>query len=291
MVRPSPCPPTMTSSLPTGSLWQIDLSRRPFQTTATAQAAPQAVWELLICTEGGERLVRAAVPQGAVNRDWLRSMLQSTLAEYPRPQYLQVFRPQCLGLVRMAGEDLQLQTRGQRRVPALQAWLRELSGVGSDADLVTVPQSPPQPVPEAVMAERWKFAAVPAEDLLGLWRDRPIPIVETPAALWPLALGLASTQPVTGVVMEGGRRSMALARWLLQRQPYGLRYLAGEPDGLILEAGLDERWVLATAVDGEVRQVGERFGERMMAARGLHFLVIAPDDSGMTTSGVWLLQG
>jgi hypothetical protein len=272
--------------------WQVDVSRRPIETSASPTAEPQAVWELLICTEAGERLVRAAIPQAGVNREWLRSMLEAALATYPRPQALQVFRPQCLGLIQVAAADLQLRTEAKRRTESLQDWLRELSGpAGSGQELSTITQLPPQPVPEGVMAERWKFAAVPAEDVLGLWRDRPIPIVEAPTALLPLSLGLASTELVPGVMMEGGRRSMALARWLLQRQPYRLQFVVGEPDGLILEAGLDDRWVLATAVDPEVRQAGERFGQRMVAAKGLHFLVIAPDDSEMTTSGVWLLQG
>ncbi len=47
---------------------------------------------------------------------------------------------------------------------------------------------------------------------------------------------------------------------------------------LILEASLADRWILAT------------FADEKVSAAGLYFLLVQPDDSGMTYTGLWLLQ-
>jgi hypothetical protein len=83
---------------------------------------------------------------------------------------------------------------------------------------------------------------------------------------------------------------MQLARWLQDVQPVALNYIAGAPDGLILEAGLVERWVVATFEDKEVATAAQMYEQRKQLSRGLHFLLVQPDDSGMTYSGFWLLR-
>jgi hypothetical protein len=83
---------------------------------------------------------------------------------------------------------------------------------------------------------------------------------------------------------------MQLARWLGENQPVSLHYIPGSLDGLILEAGLVDRWVLATFADAEVSEAAKMFTERKQLTKGLHFLLVQPDDSGMTYSGFWLLR-
>jgi hypothetical protein len=83
---------------------------------------------------------------------------------------------------------------------------------------------------------------------------------------------------------------MQLARWLQDAQPVALNYIAGAPDGLILEAGLVDRWVVATFGDKEVATAAQMYEQRKQLSRGLHFLLVQPDDSGMTYSGFWLLR-
>jgi hypothetical protein len=84
---------------------------------------------------------------------------------------------------------------------------------------------------------------------------------------------------------------MPLAQWLQRSRPYALTYIPGEPDGLILAAGLVERWVLTTFTDPEVQAAAQTFQTRMQASKGLHFILVQPDDSGMTYTGFWLLNG
>jgi RNA-binding protein Tab2/Atab2 len=122
-----------------------------------------------------------------------------------------------------------------------------------------------------------------------VFSDRPIPILQMPEYLLPINLGLASTIPVPGVIIYGGRQSMRLARWLQQAHPVALNYIAGAPDGLVLEAGLVDRWIVATFEDKQVTAAAKAYEQRKQQSRGLHFLLVQPDDSGMTYTGFWLL--
>lgn len=151
-------------------------------------------------------------------------------------------------------------------------------------------RNPPQPIPDAFRGDRWRFASLPAGDVIDAFRDRLIPFLNLPHELQPLNLGLASTLPIPGVVFDGGRRSRQLAQWLQDAQPVSLNYIAGAPDGLILEAGAVDRWILNTFDDPEVRAAAEQYEQRKHASGGLHFLLVQPDDSGMTYTGVWLLR-
>lgn len=150
--------------------------------------------------------------------------------------------------------------------------------------------NPPVPVPEALWGDRWRFASLAAGEFLEMFADRPIPVMQLPEALDPLKLGLASSQMIPGVVIDGGRKSMLLVRWLVDAKPIALNYVPGELDGLILRAGERDRYIVSTVQDVEVRSAGETFMQRKQAAKGLHFLLVQPDDSGMTYTGLWLLQ-
>jgi hypothetical protein len=153
-------------------------------------------------------------------------------------------------------------------------------------------QHPPQPLPEELWGEAWRIGAIAAGELAD-WAERPIPIRELPKEQLPLTLGLASTVSIPGVAIYGGRRALTLARWLEESKPYSLQFIPqerGRSGGAILEADLVDRWVLATFDDPAIAPITEDFDRRKQACQGLHFLLIQPDDSGMTTSGLWLLQ-
>ena len=78
-----------------------------------------------------------------------------------------------------------------------------------------------------------------------------------------------------------GERGLALS-WC--------NYLGDDPGGLVLDAGLADRWVMLTFNDSEVSQAAKLYEARKKLVHGLHFLLVTPDDSGITDSGIWLLQ-
>jgi hypothetical protein len=258
--------------------WQADFYHRP-----QPDASGQTIWELLICDETRSFEYEATCPQSQANSLWLTSQLQQ-ISKDNYPDVIKVFRPQSLSLIETAASRLGILCEANRRTTALKEWLRQ-----KQYPLI-VDKPPPIPLSENLWGEQWRFANIAADYLISAFSDLPIPILDIPEYLKPLNLGLASTTPIPGVVIYGGRKSMRLARWLKENSAVSLSYIAGAPDGLILEAGLVDRWIVATFEDDEVARAGKIYEERKQNSKGLHFLLVQPDDSGMTHSGFWLLQ-
>ncbi len=274
--------------------WQADFYRRPLQ-----DEAGNPLWELVVCNSTRSFSQQAFCSQPEASAAWVTKQLQTFLdSALEPPDRLQVFRPQCLSLLQTACEPLGIEVEATRHTPALKQLLQERvpfysslpNHTGQPYQPIELDKPPPLPLPENLWGDRWQFAAISALDLVPAFQPRSIPVREMPADRLPTALKIPSTAPIPGVVIEAGRRSMPLVRWLQQVQPYGLRYIPGDPDGLILEAGLIDRWVLTTFTDPEVAAAARTFRDRQQAAQGLHFLLVQPDDSGMTYTGFWLLQ-
>ncbi len=273
-------------------IWQADFYRRPLQTQAG-----EPLWELLLCDSSRQLEYVAFCPQSEVSSQWLMQQLQQA-TQTQQPDVILVFRPQCLSLLQTAAKALNISIQPSRRTPTIKQWLQQRSQTypqleGYTGELynpMALDRSPPVPLPENLWGDVWRFASLKAGDLIATFAQYPIPIVNIPEALQPLNLGLASTVAISGVVIDGGRQSMQLARWLQQADPVALQSIPGQPDGLILEAGLVDRWVVATFEDTEVATAAQQFETRKRLAKGLHFLLVQPDDSGMTYTGLWLLQ-
>ena len=259
-------------------IWQADFYRSPLQ-----NVEGQVLWELLVCDETRSFEFTASCLQSQANSTWLVQQLQLA-GKDKLPDLIQVFRPQSLSLMTIAANNLGIRVEATRRTLALKQWL-----VAKQYSL-TVDKLPPLPLPENLWGEEWRFATIPSGDIVDEFIERPIPFLQIPEFLKPINLGLASTVPIPGVVIYGGRKSMRLAQWLKESNPVSLNYMAGTPDGLVLEAGLVDRWVLATFEDKEATVAGKLYQERKQLSQGLHFLLVQPDDSGMTYSGFWLLQ-
>ncbi len=284
LVPLSPCPLVPLSPCPLAPLsppmktWQVDFYRRPSQ-----DASGQILWDLLICDATRSFEYEATCLQSAANSNWVATQLKLAAGE-ELPDVIQVFRPQSLSLIEAAGRNLSINVEPTRHTLALKQWLQEKQYPA------TLDKPPPAPLPENLWGEQWRFASLAASDVETRFSDRPIPILHIPEHFKPINLGLASTVPVPGVVIYGGRQSMRLARWLQQARPVSFNYISGAPDGLILEASLVDRWIVATFEDPEVTTAAQAFEQRKKHCRGLHFLLVQPDDSGMTYSGFWLLQ-
>ncbi|WP_414753432.1 Tab2/Atab2 family RNA-binding protein [Anabaena sp. CCY 9910] len=259
-------------------VWQADFYRSPQQ-----DLDGKILWELLICDVNRGFEYTAICPQSEANSSWLTTQIQLAAGE-KLPDIIQVFRPQSLSLIETAGRNLGINVEPQRQTPALKQWLQEKQYS------IAVDKPPPTPLPDNLWGDEWRFASIQAGDIVDLFSDRPIPILSLPEPLKPINLGLASTVAIPGVVIYGGRRSLNLARWIAQTRPVALNYIAGAPDGLILEAGLVDRWILVTFEDAEVKAAAKVYEQRQKQSRGLHFLLVQPDDSGMTYTGFWLLQ-
>ena len=262
-------------------VWQVDFYRLKLP-----NQKEQIVWKLIICQPEGDLVFEAQCLQSQANSAWLFNQLQKA-ASGQLPNKLQVFRPQCLGLITTVGEKLGLTVEATPHTIALKQELLKRNRP------IKVEQNPPQALPDELWGDKWRFVTFPAGSLEEVFRDRPIPIRSLPVPLLPINLGIASTVKVPGVVIYGGRKSMQIANWLQEVQPVALNYIPTEVDksgGLVLAAGLVDRWIVATFEDEEVAQGAKAYEERKQASQGLHFLLVQPDDSAMTTTGFWLLK-
>lgn len=274
-------------------IWQADFYRRPLQ-----DETGKPLWELLICDCSRNFQFSAFCRQSEANSNWIVTQLQQLFQTKNLPDFIQVFRPQSLSLIEAGAKNLGVKVEATRRTAALKSLLQERAKeyasmpnyTGENYSAIALDSPPPLPLPENLWGDKWRFASLPAGDIEEAFKGRPVPILEMPQFLLPLNLGLASTVPVPGVVIDGGRQSMRLARWLQDAKPFGLNYIAGAPDGLILEAGLADRFVVATFEDSEVKSAAKIYELRKQTTKGLHFLLVQPDDSGITYTGFWLLN-
>ncbi|MBW4664618.1 MAG: Tab2/Atab2 family RNA-binding protein [Chroococcus sp. CMT-3BRIN-NPC107] len=266
-------------------IWQADFYRRPLQNDAG-----EALWELLICDRDRLFTYVALCPQSQANTKWLTEQLQLA-GKNQKPDVIQVFRPQSLNLIQIAAGNLGISVDPTRRTFALKQWLQERSYPSNKGayQALELDKPPPIPLPAKLWGEQWRFASLSARDIVEGFSQRLIPVKEMPEFLLPLNLGLASTATIPGVVIDGGRKSMKLARWLQSIAPVALNYVPGDLSGLVLEAGLSSRYIVNTFTDKEVISAAVAYSQRQQLTEGLHFLLVQPDNSGMTYSGFWLL--
>ena len=269
------------------TIWQADFYRRPLK-----NPQGQNMWELLICDSDDSFVYEVRCPQSEASVDWLVFQVQKA-AEGNLPNKILVFRPQSFNLISAAGEKLGIKVEATRRTPILKQELKKRATEYPNYDPIAVEKLPPRALDEDLWGDEWRFGTILAGDIIDFATDRPIPILDLPKSLYPVKLGLASTVAVPGVVIYGGRRSMRLARWLAEQKPVALNYIpteAGQSGGLILEAGTSDRWVFATFEDEQFAAAAQKYEDRKVQALGLHFLLVQPDDSELTHTGMWLLK-
>jgi RNA-binding protein Tab2/Atab2 len=268
------------------TIWQVDISSRPLQNDRG-----ETLWELVICAADGGWYRVASCPQAQVNAKWIATQLKLA-AEDNLPTSIQVFRPQSWGLIETAGQKLGIEVVATRRTVALKKLLQQQAQDYGNPHYhpLEIESPPPQPIPDALIGDKWQFVTLTAGQLVSDFADRPIPIVSMPDYLLPPHWGLGANVAIPGVIIYGGRQSMRLARWVTEMEPVSLNYLGDDPGGLVLDAGLADRWVMLTFNDAQVSQAARLYESRKRLVHGLHFLLVTPDDSGITDSGIWLLQ-
>lgn len=276
------------------AIWEADCYRRPLR-----DEAQNPLWELLICDSDFQFTYGAIAPQKEINSRWLQQQLETALEKSGQtPSEIRVFRPQSVSLLQSAAAPLNLPVQPTRFTPTIKQWLVQRSRwyaseptySGEPYDPVALERPAPVPIPENLWGEQWRFGSLSAQDFQESLIHELIPFQAVPEEWLPLKVGIPSHAPVPGVIIDAGRRSIALCQWLQEQQPAALTYIPGAPDGVILEAGLVDRWVLTTFEDEQVKAAGLNFSDRQQQAKGLHFLLVRPDDSGMTFTGLWLLR-
>ena len=255
-------------------------------------------WLLVICTSPNNNsheikpIYIAECSSDNANAAWLEQQML-LVDEGKLPDKIQVFRPQALGLITVATEKLGIKVEATRNTDNLKQILTERYKNNPNYNPVALEKPPPQALPENLWGDEWQIANIAAGQIIDLFSDRPIPISSIPPELYPINLNLTSDIFIPGVVVFGGRKSMQLARWIGEQNPAFIKYIpteVGKSGGFILETGLVDRWVFNTFESEQAASIARKYEDNKQTSKGLHFLLIQPDDSGMTTTAFWLLR-
>ncbi|NQV10278.1 MAG: DUF1092 family protein [Cyanobacteria bacterium] len=278
--------------------WELDYYSRPVM-----EADGKKRWELLICStptfagsDAGFRWVKLC-PASNVNSIWLQEALLEAIAAaalegYRTPRRLRCWRASMRTMVQRAAETIGLEVVASRRCYALVEWLRERALQVYPAEpgymagpLAPVPVPVPQPpvqLPESVRGDNWSWATLPAVAL----RE---------AADWDIGFdglirlpdGLADQAVIPGIRLFSASRALAIAGWMAGLEPVRLRIGASS---LLLEASLENCWLLGAVDQAEAAAASEAFEASRADAHGLQFIAVQSDPDSERFDGFWLLR-
>lgn len=279
-----------------GAIWEIDFYSRPL-----VDERQKKVWELLVCespsTTGqtATELFRYAqyCPSDTVNSAWLAEALQTAMAQANQsPQRIRFFRQQMNNMITKACKDIGIPSAASRRTIALQQWLEErMSQVypnepnyqPTNSPSVQIFADPPQPLPEALIGEKWAFVNLAASqfDEMNEWQ-----IGFSDA--FPLAMaGVTPTTQIPGLILYSAR-AVPMAAWMSGLEIVSVRYQPAPKSNLLLETGATESWILAR-LDGNTQPEAARFEAAKAQANGVHFIAIQTNPEVEEFAGFWLL--
>lgn len=273
-------------------IWQADFYYLP-------SAATQ--WELIICeinnnnVENSNKQPKHTAQCNAkdANAAWIEQQI-IIAAEGKLPSKIQFFRPQIEGILTIVGEKLGIKIEATRNTEVLKKVLKDkYQQQFPNYNPLALDKPPPQPLPENLWGEEWQIGNIIAGQIVELFRDRPLPICSLPDEFLPINLAIASDIFIPGIIIYGGRKSMQLAHWIENKIPDSINYIpteVGQSGGFILETGLVDRWVFNTFESPQAATIANSYEQKKQAAKGLHFLLIQPDNSGMTYTAFWLLK-
>ena len=282
--------------------WELDYYSRPI-----LEADGKKRWELLICStpevgagdDGTSHQFRwvQTCPATSVNSIWLKEALEQALCAaedqgFAPPRRLRCWRASMRTMVQRAAEGLGMELVSSRRTYALVNWLqeRERSVYPQEPGYMAGPLAPPPqplrpiavPLPEAARGESWAWASLPLEALAGAWEwDLGF------AGLVPLPPGLETEVTVPGIRLFSPSRALALAGWLAGLEPVRLEISGLQ---LVLEAGMEDRWLLTNLDQAEAEAAARAFAAARTQAGGLQFMAVQANEADQRFEGFWLLR-
>ena len=139
-----------------------------------------------------------------------------------------------------------------------------------------------RPLPETARGESWAWARLGTNALqqADQWESDF-------AGLIPLPAGLNSDVSVPGILLFGGERALAIAAWIAGLEPVRLEVSGRQ---LILEAGLEDRWLLSDLASDEAERTAAELDASRQQAGGLQFLAVQADPSAQRFTGFWMLR-
>ena len=271
-------------------IWELDYFSRPL-----LDEEGKKRWELLISNGDGSFRWQRFCPASSVNSVWLKQALADALSQASEdgaatPRRLRCWRSSMRTMVQRAAEGVALEMVPSRRCYALVEWLqeREASIYPKMKGYLSGPLAPPSqpllatplPLPEAVRGDSWGWASLPAASL-----EEASEWSMDFSGLVPLPNTKAEAM-VPGVRLFSSSRALALAGWLSGLEPVRLEVCGQQ---LVLEAGLEDRWLVSDLQNGEADSAQQALEAARQEAGGLQFLAVQSGPDATEFAGFWLL--
>lgn len=281
-----------------GSVWELDFYSRPI-----LDENQKKLWEVLIC-EGAQdinadptKLFRFSkyLSNTEVNSIKLKEAIREAMEQAAEPPTrIRYFRYQMQNMINRACEDLGIAAKPSRRTLALQQWLADRKQnfypqqpgyTEAPIPAVAAPPPSPQPLPDALLGQKWAFVSLEAAALQEM-AEWDIDFCEA----FPLDLaGIAPDTQVPGLLIFSPR-SLPLAGWMSGLEMSHLRLEKGKTPRLILETGAADSWILANLTSSATLAEAENFEQAKAAAHQVHFIGVQSSPEAQSFAGFWLLQ-
>lgn len=279
------------------TIWELDFYSRP-----VLDENQKKLWEVLICespldaSSQPDSLFRYAefLPSTEVNSVRLREALERAITEAAkRPDKIRFFRRQMNNMITKACEDAGVPAYPSRRTLAMGQWLEQRMQdyypglpnyqAGSNPS-VTLPPPKPQPLPDALMGERWAFVSLEAAAFAEM-SEWEISFSEA----FPVEMfGLAPNALVPGLIIYSSR-ALPLAGWMSGLELAFLRFNETPPQ-LVLETGANDAWILANLPTKDLQAEAKAFETAKQQAQNIHFLAVQSSPEAESFAGFWLMQ-
>ncbi|MBW4471053.1 MAG: Tab2/Atab2 family RNA-binding protein [Stenomitos rutilans HA7619-LM2] len=280
------------------TVWELDFYSRPI-----VDENNKKVWEVLLCespltiNHQPESLFRYAefCSSAEVNSVRLKNIIEAAIAQAPnRPDKIRFFRQAMNNMIAKACKELDIEAQLSQRTFVLNQWLQQrlqevypaMPGFQPGTNpSVSFAKTPPQPLPDALLGEKWQFVTLPASalDEMNEWA---IDFGEA----FPLGLAaLAPESQVPGLLIFS-TRATPLAAWMSGLEVAGVKLDSDYPTRLLLETGLSDRWNLASLANAPAQKEAQAFEAAKQQANGVHFLAVQADPNTEAFAGFWLLQ-
>ncbi|MGQ9836781.1 MAG: Tab2 family RNA-binding protein [Cyanobacteriota bacterium] len=270
-----------------GPIWQMDFTAVPLR-----DEQGRRVWELLVCDPSGQFRQARYCSNQEVNSTWVAQQLRDYLETAPQaPAAIRVFRARMSSILQRACDAVGIPMLPSRRVYALNAWRRERAEqvYPYEAHFTYSPEPPVEPdlpdptrLPDKLQGERWALVTLRAADLQEA-ESWPIEFGE----LFPVAWSDFPADTIIPGMVITSQRALPIAAWMTGMEP---AYLSVAEEQLVLEAGLNDRYLFTPLKTEKLRTEAEGFAKRQRLAQGIHFLAIQTDFKAQSFAGFWLMQ-
>ncbi|MGG6298256.1 Tab2/Atab2 family RNA-binding protein [Leptolyngbya sp. AN02str] len=289
---------SLTDELHMPVIWELDFYSRP-----VVDENQKKLWEVLICESPlsieskPESLFRYSqfYANTEVNSGNLRQAIEAAIAQAPKPpDRIRFFRRQMANMISKACDELGIPGYASRRTIALNQWINQRMAEeyptypnyqpGSNPS-VMMPSSDPQPLPDALIGQRWAFVSLEASAFADM-SEWEMDFSEA----FPLdLLNLAPNMTIPGLLVFS-QRSLPLAAWMSGLEMAFVKLAPGDRPQLLLETGSNDAWILANLSSPALQKEAKDFEAAKEKANGVHFLAVQSGPEAETFAGFWLMQ-